>query len=904
MSFLSGNTKKVSVYGRKAEVRVVNRHSAFTSLENDENDPFGFFKPSQPKPKATYARSRATMLPSQLLSAPTEMDEDSNDNTLESQPATDQSAEYETADSSASFHSACSTKSPAAASKKGATKAISKNGQKKALANKALNNKDQAEVESQTASSPVKAISMSGQDELSVLATPEARKDRTKRVAVDSPQTVRKPLRSKTSASASSSAAALPNESTPPPIQPAGRAPRRAAQAARMAIEDYDFTDRDMTPRRPVPTKSYFVEKARQLAELAVEEEEEERRLAKATSSQADSARNGKASASNMRNTTRKSMAARPRHTTVLGATRSSAIVISDSSMSSANGISDSSFDGQNTSQSSFSLIIPSCDDSYDPPPKKSAAATSKPKQNKRITRRIAADSDEEDNPKNGKEDSDDESDPTAALAAQVADLAVTEEQDATSSDSHLSELLASVSQDMPESFANVIQRLRSHESSSKTTIARRRLEKIGEASYSEVFKIFAPASSAKSDNQQALVLKIIPIADATSSSNNDGGDSDELPYTSSAADVEREIRLMQLVGRESSRTDAFVSLHSAHIVRGAYPAALLQAWDRWDAKRLAKTGEGAENIRPHVLSRRQVYALLVMTDGGMDLESLKVKTWLQGASIFWQVVAGLGEMESKYEFEHRDLHWGNILVQSVPVESSSAPSQPGRRSSSARSRTSTQGEGDKPSWLLDPSLSGVKATIIDFTLSRASTAPAVKGRGKRTETLYYAFDDESLFEGSGDPQFEVYREMRALSKGEWQSYHPGTNTLWLRYLVRKLIDVKCKPCKVPRVVADGNPDAQREAQAYASLQSAAARLEAATEKLLAEATAAKAAKRGPVAGRKSLHPRSRKSVLPTVVSGARKGRATMAVTPLLHQTEEEVADVRSAAELMSLINH
>ncbi len=50
MPALSGSTKKVSVYGRKAEVRVVNRHSTFTSLENDENDPFGFFK-AQPKPK-------------------------------------------------------------------------------------------------------------------------------------------------------------------------------------------------------------------------------------------------------------------------------------------------------------------------------------------------------------------------------------------------------------------------------------------------------------------------------------------------------------------------------------------------------------------------------------------------------------------------------------------------------------------------------------------------------------------------------------------------------------------------------------------------------------------------------------------------------------------------------------
>lgn len=899
MSFLSGNTKKVSVYGRKAEVRVVNRHSTFTSLQNDENDPFGFLNiPSRPKP--TYERSRASVLPSQLLSESTDSDGDNDDDTLDSQPAADQSAAYDTANSSLSFHSACSsTKSP-----KTALQPASKEGQRKALSSRVLTIKEHVEVENQTSLRPRKSAAKCVQNDAAIITTPMARRASSKRVAAESPQTVRKPLRSKVSTPAISSAAPLPNESTPPQSQPAGRAPRRAAQAARVAIEDYDFTDRDMTPRRPVPTKSYFVDKARQLAELALEEEQERQQIKfSAPASKRKSGTQGRNStAPAVRSNARKSMAARPRHTSALGSARSTAIAISDSSMSSVNGVSESSFEDGSSSQSSFSLIIPNYDDLCVPPPERSAAAKSKAKQNKRVTRRIAANSDEDEDTGKATEGSDDESeqDPTVKLAAQVADLAVADGEEVSASDCHLSSLLASVSQTKPNSFADVIRQLRTAASSSKTSPSRRRLEKIGEASYSEVFKIFeCSQSSTKGEKQEALVLKIIPISGLNSTD-----DGDDLPYTSPAADVEREIRLMQLIGRECSATASFVSLRAAHIVRGTYPAALLQAWDRWDAKRRTKTGEGAENIRPHVLGRQQVYALIVMSDGGKDLESLKVKSWLQAASIFWQVVAGLSEMESRYEFEHRDLHWGNILVQTVSQESA-APlvTETTRRKSVARSKVSNAGDAAAPSWLLNPSTSGVKATIIDYTLSRASTSPTTKGKSKKPDILYYPFDDETLFEGSGDRQFDVYREMRTLTKGDWQNFNPATNMLWLRYLAHKLINVKCKTCKPPKPT---DPNAQHETQAYTSLQNAAARLDAAAQGLLDQVAASSsgAKKSAPVAGRKSLHPRARKSVLPPTASGVRKGRSTMAVTPLLHHVEEDAATVRSAAELIALVQH
>ena len=95
-----------------------------------------------------------------------------------------------------------------------------------------------------------------------------------------------------------------------------------------------------------------------------------------------------------------------------------------------------------------------------------------------------------------------------------------------------------------------------------------------------------------------------------------------------------------------------------------------------------------------------------------------------------------------------------------------------------------------------------VKATIIDFTLSRA-TLP--NGIG----VVSGGFEDESIFDGSGksipyiagvqslmpialgDYQFECYRIMKQLNAADWTTYRPTTNVVWLHYLVQKLLKEK-----------------------------------------------------------------------------------------------------------------
>lgn len=76
----------------------------------------------------------------------------------------------------------------------------------------------------------------------------------------------------------------------------------------------------------------------------------------------------------------------------------------------------------------------------------------------------------------------------------------------------------------------------------------------------------------------------------------------------------------------------------------------------------------------------------------------------------------------------------------------------------------------------------GVKATIIDFTLSRMVTTNGAR--------LYQdlAHDDE-LFSASGDYQFDIYRFMKSRLENHWERFEPYTNLLWLHYLVDKMIN-------------------------------------------------------------------------------------------------------------------
>lgn len=99
-------------------------------------------------------------------------------------------------------------------------------------------------------------------------------------------------------------------------------------------------------------------------------------------------------------------------------------------------------------------------------------------------------------------------------------------------------------------------------------------------------------------------------------------------------------------------------------MVEGTYPAQLLEEWDRH------KDECGTESIRPGELhgvcwqagkltpdafSASQRYALIVLANGGEDLESYcfeNTRGWVQAAGVFWQVADALARAEEWTDFE------------------------------------------------------------------------------------------------------------------------------------------------------------------------------------------------------------------------------------------------------------
>jgi len=58
-----------------------------------------------------------------------------------------------------------------------------------------------------------------------------------------------------------------------------------------------------------------------------------------------------------------------------------------------------------------------------------------------------------------------------------------------------------------------------------------------------------------------------------------------------------------------------------------------------------------------------QFFIVFEFSNGGRDLESFEFDTLAEAWSVLRQTALGLAVAENALEFEHRDLHWGNVLI-------------------------------------------------------------------------------------------------------------------------------------------------------------------------------------------------------------------------------------------------
>ncbi|XP_017232895.1 serine/threonine-protein kinase haspin homolog isoform X2 [Daucus carota subsp. sativus] len=255
---------------------------------------------------------------------------------------------------------------------------------------------------------------------------------------------------------------------------------------------------------------------------------------------------------------------------------------------------------------------------------------------------------------------------------------------------------------------------------------------KVGEGTYGEAFKA------------GKTVCKVVPF---------DGDLRVNGEVQKRAAELFEEVALSRTLNHlrgdgghtHDNNCTTFIQTIDAKVCQGQYDNALIRAWEHWDNK------HSSENDHPKEFPEDQCYIIFVQEHGGQDLESFVLLNFDEARSLLVQVTVALAVGEAAYEFEHRDLHWGNILLS---------------RKDSATLQFNLEGKS------LNIRTFGLLISIIDFTLSRINT-------GEDILFLDLSSDPE-LFEGpKGDKQSDTYRKMKEATEDCWEE----------RYLEEKSIE-------------------------------------------------------------------------------------------------------------------
>ncbi|KAI9519086.1 hypothetical protein NQZ68_031357 [Dissostichus eleginoides] len=269
---------------------------------------------------------------------------------------------------------------------------------------------------------------------------------------------------------------------------------------------------------------------------------------------------------------------------------------------------------------------------------------------------------------------------------------------------------------------------------------------KIGEGTFGEVFS----TTNASGDK---VALKIIPVEGSEKLNGED-----QKTYGEILHEIIISKDLSSLKDKQQNKTQGFIGLNDLHCVQGCYPPDFLNAWDTFDKKK------GSENDRPDFFEKDQLFIILEFEFGGTDLENSNgmLSSLFVAKGILHQVTAALAVAEQELHFEHRDLHWGNVLVQTTKEKRGSFLLNGAAHSLETK---------------------GVLVRIIDYSLSRLE----IDGLTVSCDIS----NDEELFMGQGEYQFEIYRLMRQENGNNWSNYHPHSNVLWLHYLCSKLLSMK-----------------------------------------------------------------------------------------------------------------
>jgi serine/threonine-protein kinase haspin len=314
-------------------------------------------------------------------------------------------------------------------------------------------------------------------------------------------------------------------------------------------------------------------------------------------------------------------------------------------------------------------------------------------------------------------------------------------------------------------------------------------VEKIAEASFSEVYRLTVKDSLPGCASESVLKVVALKMAPSTPlpSEQNDcdrprrKADTskqlkkekekreEEDQWKSKVEDVHCEIRLLQNL----NHIPGFTNFRELTIVQGRPSNTFGRAWKDWNVSRpKGKKSYFPDPTKKSSYEEMQLWAVIEMQDAGTDCGKVIEAGGLQSIwevwDVFWGACLSVAKAEEGCRFEHRDLHMDNICI-----------------------RASTDDTCLPERWIRNPlkrrlGFAGLETTVIDYTLSRAdiialspntsrrtssssvfANSPVSTPPNERTRIEDVAYldlnKDHGLFEGNGEDeyQYEIYRYMR-----------------------------------------------------------------------------------------------------------------------------------------------
>ncbi|KAI1337749.1 hypothetical protein F5Y15DRAFT_389016 [Xylariaceae sp. FL0016] len=301
------------------------------------------------------------------------------------------------------------------------------------------------------------------------------------------------------------------------------------------------------------------------------------------------------------------------------------------------------------------------------------------------------------------------------------------------------------------------------------------KIVKIAEASYAEVYRV--------TNERGTSIIKVIrmdsPIK-AQTKAQQKSGLVDEEPHSES--DLMGELKISEWL----ADIPGFVVYKERYIVQGKTCQELLQTHQAFHRK---VKRQDPDRLQFYPSPSRYLdstrFLVVELGDAGTALEDFELSSASQLWDIFFHVSVALARAEARVEFEHRDLHEGNLCIRKAGEPAPMEEGSPRRFG-----------------------FSGLEITILDYGLSRARA----DYESDESEPVAYDLErDLSIFTSEHAAQCKVYRQMRSvLLRGDrvclppkshkkpyaagvegpisWAIHEPYTNVLWLAYIYEWMI--------------------------------------------------------------------------------------------------------------------